>query len=438
MSNNKILIPDSIVIYLLGFLLACGILTGSLVMYYHLPALAARFGEENVSALNLESSQNFLHWFFSVLWIIIAMDSLLILCQAKEMALGLKSCLFWGNIGILAIVMSVDSFCSFHPVLCALFNSCLDKTGTSSAAVSAIYIVIRLLVASFLFIQISYLLGYLRAQRTNRWFLSAGLATCVFVFVLSCFCSWQIPQPGQRESTDLPESVEVTGGLIAQDGAKQGQPLQETLGVSQAEDARIAAPASDTGPFRNVSVEQALEESDSVDSATGGKTSSQPERSPTGYFADKEPVEESHEGVLFDPNLATVDSVDVSDEPASPSNESGSLLAQNAKLEQWEDLFGWEESLEDILGLSNSVEDCLGWEKSVEENVIGNGVVLDLARLRVIVRYGVYGLFLILFCTLVRLIVRAGKRRHDRQIRSRVDDILTFSEAMRHSNCPRF
>ncbi|MDD3586657.1 MAG: hypothetical protein PHQ75_05700 [Thermoguttaceae bacterium] len=450
MNSSRLFIPESIVFYFLAFLVSVAILTAGLIGYYQLPALEAMFGPGTFSALDLGRPINILTWLFSVLWIVMVLQAFMIIALTHENRLGLFQQLFWINVAVICLVMSANSICSFSPMLKNAFEGSLDKTGVSESARLIVYRFMYVGVAFFLFIELSLLLSYIRKQCKSRMLLHSSFMFCLLVLGITFFCCWQIPNeaaspesvlpsaPGTSEPDHTDRKPSRARGLIASHSEKN---RVKTLKTEEGKP-RVVAQNDASGSFRYAS-----QEDDHISNKTDVSDKMVVRTSQFTTVADESMVSETsdestrniaddHTTDDRDTDETAVTAVvrpeknaDMSDEKTSSANSDSAKEPQTMK--RWEDLFGWQNSLEEQWGFKGQFEEMLGLSGSIEALVLGADVSLDLVRIRRIIRYGLFGFSLITLCIAFGLVARGGKLEINRRYRQQFERFYGINEGYR-------
>ena len=441
MNSSRLFIPESIVFYFLVFLVSVAILAAGLIGSYQLPVLEEMCGPGSFSALDLGRPINILTWLFSVLWIVMVIQAFMIITLTHENKLGLFQQLFWINVAVICLVMSANSICSFSPMLKNAFESSLVKAGVSETVRMLVHRFLYLGVAFFLFIELSLLFSYIHKQCQSRALLRSSFLFCLLVFGITFFCCWQIPNeaaspesvlpsaPGTSEPDHTDRKSSRARGLIASHSEKN---RVKTLKSDEAKP-RVVAQDDVAGSFRYASREDHIDDNNTDSDETVVRTSQ------FKTVADESIESEVSSEVTDDDREtdATTQAAVVKSGKSSdgPDDENSSNDSSDAKepllMKRWEDLFGWQKSLEEQLGLKGEFEEMLGFSGSIESIALGADVSLDLVRVRRIVRYGMFGFSLITLCIAFGLVARGGKLEINRRYREQFERFYGINEGCR-------
>ena len=447
--------------YFLVFVVSVAVLVAGLIGYYQLPELESMFGQGSFSALDLGRPINILTWFFSVIWIVMVIQAVMIIALTHENRLGLSQQMFWINVAVICLVMSANSICSFSPLLKNAFESSLVKAGVSDAVRGLVHRFLYLGVTFFLFVELSLLFRYIRRQCQSRTLLRSSFLFCLVVFGVTFFGCWQIPNEAVSPESVLPPAPETSEpdhtdrksprarGLIA---SHSGKNRVKTLKTDEAKP-RVVAQADASGSFRYASREEKY-----TDESTGAADETVVRTSQFKTVADEtvysgDSSEDNHDevaasdaGGVSPSDSADTHNLDASTQaavvkPGSGANVSGETASDDISdssdakdrplMKRWEDLFGWQKSLEEQFGFKRDFEEMLGWPGSVESMVLGADVSLDLLRIRTIVRYGLFGFSLITLCIAFGLVARGGRMRINKRYRDQFSQFYEINEGRR-------
>lgn len=411
----RLLIPKNGWIYFLYFLGASGLLIGMLYYYYVPPELGGSVTEDSLAFLDLTRSTSLFQWFISILWLGMAViSSLLVFFSGSRRGGGLKS-VFWMSIGAAAFLMSADAICGFIPVLWAIVKEQITEISGDEATVSMTLWILGIISLVFVLTESCFLWRYIRSfPILTRLTLKALFFAACLTLGFSVVFHYAIPSGGQtaprrsmtaRKSPPPPAPMKKSDAPLKNDGEKSGEAPNDETPSGEEDDA-----------FRYVAFEK-----ESDDGLSKGSAEKSPEES-----ADEPPedlAENSTEGGAEISAAAALGN--------EAEDESETISAKEApasgRIEIWEDLFGWDKTLEENLGFKTTFEEMFGRDGVYEAELL-NELKLDTLKTRELFRRGIYGFFLVFFSTGLGVLARAERIVFDKQLIRGHYQLLNHSE----------
>ncbi|MBQ3388303.1 MAG: hypothetical protein IJG60_03730 [Thermoguttaceae bacterium] len=356
--HGRYWVPKNICFYIGFFVFALAGWAGPLLLYYYNPAIAAKFSRESIPFFDLNRPGNIGQWFISLLWLGIALFSLMMVFFVLSKAWlhysdaslprevngislneithynGLARAAFWVFFCLLSVVMSADTVCRCTPLA---YQWLLEKSSSQTAdGGDRTFLTIVLLVAGgtaalFLFAAIR---GYIRSFcRESRFCPKWGFRFTVVPLLLCLTFAVTVPKT-----------------------------------ESAADGAGSAVKAADSGE------------------------KSAPARSESGAAA------KSDDGNAAESDYRTI-SYRREDSPAGrPELES---------------IFGINVSFEKRFHLSKPVEEYVHLGKPIEDYLFGRLPELSLVQVQTFLRWGSYGLFIICLAGSLGLLARGERADYD-------------------------
>lgn len=401
----RLLIPKNGWIYFLYFLGASGLLIGMLYFYYVPPELGGSVTEESLAFLDLTRSTSLFQWFVSILWLGMAViSSLLVFFSGSRRGGGLKS-VFWMSVGAAAFLMSADAICGFIPILWAIVKEQIIDISGDEATVSMTLWILGIIALVFVMTESCFLWRYIRSfSLLTRLTLKGLFFTACLTLGFSVLFHYAIPSGGQsaprrsmtaRKHPTPPAPAKKSDAPSKNDDERNGETPNDETPSKEEDDA-----------FRYVAFEKESGENRSEDSAEGTP-------------------EDSAEG------NAEISAAAALENEAENENESENISAKEAPvsgtLEIWEDLFGWDKTLEEKLGFQTSFEEMFGRDDVYEAELL-NELKLDTQKTRELFRRGIYGFFLVFFSTGLGVLARAERVGFEKQLIRGHYQLLNHSE----------
>ena len=452
----RLLFPKTLAYYLFFFLVCLAFMILALWGYYHLTAIEKFFGAP-VPFLDLHQRGNVLDWFFSLLWLHIAVSSLVVLAGVLDRKETKLHVFFWISLPILALFLSGEMVCSFTSTF---FNILVQTDKNAKNPFFFSFIFLRFIYAFFILLAFWALFQFVRTRPMSRLLLIASTGICflgfVFVFV---FCSSfpRVPantarveqdSSNQGGKTPLLTTPENKGNLVPGDSAT---PPSLSPSPDSSDQSAPVKPAKPKKSIQNQEEESEPEEDPDnpektfrfasylAEEGEGGGSSSVTNRADSassgtaggnhGKSSDLSSANQNDKAAVHDSN---------SSGQSSTSFVNKTMGSQDAKMEnaillqpekpRWEMIFGWRNTLEENLKLSRNIEEYFGWPESIE-TYLWRGTTPDIKRIRESIQYGGIGFFILMLSLTVQLILRAGwlaaeKRIHDALSASKVNGVV--------------
>lgn len=351
--QGRCFIPKNIFVYFLFFLVSLGSWVGILALYCGLPRLSASVSEGALPFLDLNQAGSLGRWFLSLMWMTIAVHSLMMIIfvisrnrresynllvspgigtanapNSPRVAKGW----FWSIVFAVSLVMSANSACQFIP---CLYHCLASKYSGEETPFLSVVILIGTLLAVFFVVKGVF--RYIGSVSATRWFLYPLFGVTSLVLGLAIFLGYSVPK------------------------------------------AEIA--------YRPVSVTELPSNTESGQTDAGMKSE------------EKEAEEKLEEKPHYQ---------NVSYEKANFTESSGEKKIAEEKNEvTWESIFGMRNTIESNLNLDKDLEEYLHLEKPSEYYLFDRLPALNVAQTRTILRYGFYGIFLIFLSMSLGLLARA-------------------------------
>lgn len=369
------LIPKNGGGYLLYFLAAAGMLAGMLYYYCVPPSVE---GAGQLAFLDLTARDSLFRWFVSIVWLLIAgMSFVLMFFSCALRGGGLKS-IFWCSVGSVAFVLSVDTVCSFLPFLKKLLDQKVMEYSGDEASSSMTFWILGIISFLFVLSEVCFLWRYIRSmyghRLTLKFFFSCSAILLVAAVVFHCA---------------IPAADSGAAAVSADTAHGTSQRAERLAPVPN----KTEKPAADRG-----------ERTSDADEAPNNPSPS--------------PREESEETEEAD-DFRYVAYETPAESPSADHAPNGvqATESERSRVNRWEDIFGWEKTAEEYLGMKVELEEVIGLDASVEELLFGADADLDLVRTREALRQGAYGFFLLFFSMGLALLARAERLGIDKQIK---------------------
>lgn len=358
--HGRFWVPKNICVYAFFFLAAAAAWTGILLLYYRLPELSGRIGEETARLFDFSQAGSLGQWFLTLMWLGISffslMMSVLVLSRKKLHSAvssvpkeingatvpqfgkyhGVRRVLFWALLGVFALVMSADTVCGFIPhfyrrAVEAVRASAGENGDTSPFVISLFAIGI------FLFgIVVSAIRDYVRGLSLPKLCLRGAFGLTFLLLAPSLFFAMTVPRTA------------LNGPAPPRAPAAEAEPDQTVPADSEA----------DSEPFRPESSYQTI-------SRRKGASAG-----------------------------------------ANPSGGDFTL----------ESVFGMNVSFEKKLSLDRTIEESLHLKKSFESYLFDRFPKLNLSQAQTFLRRGFYGYFLALLAGSLGLLARIERKEYDELI----------------------
>ncbi|MDO5581187.1 MAG: hypothetical protein Q4G69_08625 [Planctomycetia bacterium] len=411
MHLNRLLIPKNILFYLLFLGIALMYIIAVLWGYYHLAEIEKYFDGTSLPFLDLHQSGNVLDWFYSLLWIYIAILSIIILGSSLEHKDKFLQVLFWINVPLVALILSADTICSFSTFILQI----IELGQKNSASQTASLYVLRLIFFLFILSEFLLLFNYIRTMSNSRLILTGSVMICFFTLVFVLLFGSAVP----REA------------LIR----RNNEPVLQKFLASEKSSSDYKELDSENPPAQKTEKPESSGKTDNMDN------SGVPEDSP--YDSDSEEKtppsdeEKSDEDSIF--RNAADENEGGEGESSGPEEEKSDSAAGKESPEKadphvykWEDIFGWEKSFEDNWKAKGTLEEFFNMSGSIESHLWGNKTP-DIPRIRESIHYGGTGIFLLLLSLTIQLIARAGRVAVEKKLLRQLGDFAAVCELARKS-----
>ena len=337
----RMLIPRSGVVYFLYFLVIAGLLAAVLRLYYLPPVIEGDVSAESMAFLDIAASGSLFQWFVSIVWLLTAGISFLLVGFSGSLRGGGLKSIFWFCTGLVALTMSADAVCSFLPFFGQIAEQKINEYSGDETSFSMTIWILGVIGFVFVLSEVCFLWRYIRSMYGFRLILKFFFTFAAAALLFSILFHYFIPSASPADTN---------GQRVVSERIQNSKP-----------DEKSAAP----------------------------KKSNEPN-------GDKKDDERTANGDFRYVAYETPD--------------------ETEWIERWEDLFGWENSAEENLGLHISIEDIFGIEEPIENIIFGKEMKLDLLRTRELLRAGAYGIFLVFFSTGLALLARAERMIFDKNI----------------------
>ncbi len=420
----RLLFPKTLVYYLFFFLFCSAFMIMTLWGYYHLNAIESFFGV-SIPFLDLHQRGNLMDWFFSLLWIHIAISSVVVLAGVLDHKEPKLHLFFWIALPILAVLLSGESICSFTSVI---FNILVQSEKNDANPFFFSFIFLRFIYALFILFAFWVLFQFIRTRPMSRLLLFSATGICflsfIFVFV---FCS-SFPRVPQNSAANIQQENPSDSKKSSKDPEINSPFKQEKKSPSNDSPKKNEKPLSPDPDNENPE-----DEPDSPEKTFHFAA----DLYQSDEMADNHSTDADSSGSL-DYN-GTSNTVDSSEDPGSsssaketsPSNSADSTSSKDhsndthyeiekkdpVKIEhailetpekpRWEMIFGWRNTIEENLKLSRNIEEYFGWPESIE-TYLWRGKTPDIKRIRESIQYGGIGFFILMLSITIQFILRAG------------------------------
>lgn len=392
------LIPKNGGGYLLYFLAAAGMLAGMLYYYCVPPAID---GAGQLAFLDLTARDSLFRWFVSIVWLMIAgMSFVLMFFSCALRGGGLKS-VFWCSVGSVAFVLSVDTVCSFLPFLKKLLDQKVMEYSGDEASSSMTFWILGIISFLFVLSEVCFLWRYIRSmyghRLTLKFFFSCSALLLIAAVVFHCA---------------IPAADSDTNAAMAHPAQGTSQRAERLAPAPKKPEKPAAERNNRGGAPGTVPNGNSPDETDEADEAEDDFR----------YVAYETPAE-SNSAAATAPQTGSLSA-------GSLSAGSKTTESERMRVKRWEDIFGWEKTAEEYLGMKVDIEEVLGLDASVEELLFGSDATLDLVRTREALRQGTYGFFLLFFSMGLGLLARAERLGIDKQIKMGRYNFINHPERM--------
>lgn len=352
-----------------GLLLFWGILV---FIYFFSEFFSSVFPEQFLNLFDLTKPGNLFQWFLAAIWLKIAIDARIIFLLSKGIESQFVKRFLWLFVALFAIILSMSSVCS----LLSIFGNLIwDYFLSFSPDESAIQIM----------------------THCFRFLLMINVAVCVCLFYksLSCFnyqkkflyliltisfLTFGLASSVKNSASSLTQK-KVSSNLVAD--LKNETEDKSNLEISQKDHLTFI-------PVLNVSNSKEVNES-SAEILDDSKQTDNITRNPQ--------ADQLTESELSDESQSDKAAVFVSIE-----SQSDKKLGKDIRFEE---LLGWQLSLEENLNLSKQIEDYCGLQGSFESRIIPQEYYFDVLRCNVSLYYGFYGFAVIMFYFVIFMILRS-------------------------------
>ena len=377
--HGRFWVPKNISVYAFFFLAAAAAWTGILCLYYRVPELTDRIGEEAARLFDFSRAGSLGQWFLTLMWLGISFFSLMMVVLVRSRKKlhaavssvpkeingatvpqfakyhGVRRALFWALLGIFALVMSADTVCGFIPRFFHRTVEAVRASAGENGDISPFVISVFAIGLCLLGIVVSALRDYVRGLSLPKLCLRGAFGLTLLLLAPSLFFALTVP----RTALNSP--------AVPRDPAA------------------AEAPAAKTDPAK-------------TDPAKTDPAEADPEPGQDDP-ADAEPFrpESSYRTISRErKQLAGAD-------PAS----GGFTL---------ESVFGMNVSFEKKLSLNRTIEESLHLKKSLESYLFDRFPKLNLSQARTFLRRGFYGYFLALLAGSLGLLARIERKEYDELI----------------------
>lgn len=414
MFHQQIGIPKNIICYLIAFVFLLMVVGGGLFLFLHLETIEMTLGLET-PFFNLNQPGNLFTWLFVAFWFIIAFEAVTIISITRENDMGVSHELFWGNVVILAILMSANTLCNFTPVLQYLLEATFARFQLTGSSLSFAYLLVRSALFLFLLVEAAFFFRYVRRQRFSRLFSGLVFLVCIGFFGLVVYCDGKMP--GQRFVVLIQPPQQLAHTQEQSNAPAETTPTPEM-------------PKTKTEP--------------PVPVPTRGAT---PEKSSSGLIVQNVPPavpsSDTDKNAYRQYHNVSGNASDVPFSNISSSNSTGNnvRLTVNAGtstektddkkiyLNNWEEIFGWNDTFEQKFGLKQDIESYIGIPEPVEHYLsvwVGKNIALESAR--VAFHYGCYGLLLSCVIFTFGLVIRSGKIQINKKFQSQMSNMYQMKQ----------
>lgn len=388
----RLLIPKNFLFYLLFLAIALIYIIAALWGYYHLQEIEHFFNGVPLPFLDLHQSGNVLDWFYSILWIHIAILSIIILSSTIEHRESFIQILFWINVPLIALILSADTICSFSSFILHL----IELEQRNSATKIASLIILRFVFFFFVLLEFWLLFQYIRTRNNSRLLLTLSAMICFLTLFLVFLFGSAVP----REEIIRRNHEPILQKILMDDN--QSPEEKEKISPKSKMDKTDKKRSSDKDrPFPDSQEDDPL------------KNEEDPEDENIFRNASEEHKNEFSE-LVEDPIVGS-------------EKEKKNEKDPDHREYKWEDVFGWEKSFEDYWKLEGKLEEYLGMSGSIESHLWGNKTP-DISRIRESIHYGGTGFFLLILSLTIQLIVRAGRVATEKKILRHFGEIAAVCE----------
>ncbi len=384
------IIPRSYLFYLFIFLVCQIFILVTLCIHYHLDDIEHYYFDIQILFLDLHHQGNILDWFYSMIWMILALLGLRIFLGIPPRKEPFTQLVFWALVSFFAVLFSFDTTCSIIPFFYEAivnFQKEHDSILVSSIVFRYIFLVLVLLGFCFLF-------RYIRLCHNGRFIMTICFGFCVLAFLfMFLFCS---PLSPFRTTDTVPKVTEPKKTVTSED--------------SNNIPSGIVDPAV-LGKNKSSKESTSVKDEDAPDKDNEVKDNEEKKNEEEKKNSDPKKSDQEDNFTLFR---------NASDEKKSEKEPDDSTIKEGSKKEpvqvnlpddstlafHWEEILGWKKTLEQNIHLSYRIEEYLQMSELIETKIWENKVP-DIAKLRDIVHYAGIGFFLSFLLLVVLLILRS-------------------------------
>lgn len=372
---------------------------------------------------------------------------------------GLIKVLFWLAVFGVSFVMSAETICRFSPFIYRrLHEVFLSLAQGEDSDASVFYLVLMIAALAFVFVTAGCLRQYINSVRKSRWILYPFFFATSLALGLTILFQCLIPDPTGMTDEErikaamirLPElsGTEGENGSVAEDDSSEDPPEENGRSASPRKKEKkrgsgfLGRKLKDQEPDSSNSEEERKEAKEkenfllvsyekSVDPADRGEETSFDDND---AFDEEDGAIDEEDGAIDEENKAesaeknghasarsasSCRNASDSTETASAmtaKNVDGPRSVEIADIMSWEDILGWDETIEERLKLEKSLEEYWNLTEPSENYVLSKLPPLDLIQIRTLLRQGFYGLFLVFLSAGLGFLARAERLVFDKKL----------------------
>ncbi|MDO4587089.1 MAG: hypothetical protein Q4C95_07310 [Planctomycetia bacterium] len=381
-----------------GLLLFLGILV---FIYLFSEFFSSIFPEQFLNLFDLTKSGNLFQWFLAAIWLKIAIDARIIFLLSKGIEPQFVKRFLWLLVALFAVILSMSSVCSLISISGNLIWDYFLSFSPDKSVIQMMIRCFRFLLMISVAICVCLFYNSLSCFNYQKKFLYLILTISFLTFGLAS---------SVKNSASSSTQKEVSPNLVAD--LKPETENKPSLEISQ-KDHLTSIPVLNVSDSKEVkeSTLEILDDSKKTDHSTQNPQTNKPAES---ELSGK--PEQLANSFLNSQDFSAANQKETKESQSDNVSIFVSIESQSDKKQgkdiRFEELLGWQLSLEENLNLSKQIEAYCGLQGSVESRIIPQEYYFDVLRCNVSLYYGFYGFAVILFYFVIFMILRSVRMSH--------------------------